>query len=197
MSISTATELKTALENWSKRPDLSTRLDEFIALFEAKANRVLRVNAMETAMSSTALTDGAITNPTGFMAWKELRYDGSLSWTLEPRPLEWIRAQPDLATFPIYFAVANTQTICWPQSGNVEGTYYKAIPSLTANSANWLLTSHPDLYLSGCLEQLFEYTNNQARLGMYAAKTSFLLEQLQGSDNANRLNGGPLTARPR
>lgn len=197
MSITTATELKTALTNWGKRTDLSTRYDEFIALVESRFNRALRVKSMEASMASTALSSGAISNPSNFLAWKELRYDGDPTYTLQPKSLEWVRNHDDLADRPLYFAVTDTQTVCWPQSGNVLGTYYRSIPSLTSNSANWILTSHPDLYLFACLEELAIYTRDMELMQIAGQRAAALMDQLQNSDNANAISGGPLTARAR
>lgn len=197
MAITTAAELKTALSNWLHRDNLGARLDEFIALAEARFNRQLRVRGMEASLASTALIDGAISLPTAFLAFKELRYDGDPSYTLEPRPLEWLRDQAASADRPGYFAVTNTQVICWPTSGSIKGTYYRSLPSLVSNTDNWLLTSHPDLYLFACLEEAAIYTRDE-KLGMMAmTRAQALLDQLQGSDNANALNGGPLTVRAR
>ena len=47
MAISTYSELKTAVANWINRDDLTDRIPEFIALAEARFNRMLRVSAME------------------------------------------------------------------------------------------------------------------------------------------------------
>ena len=197
MAISTSTELKTALSNWAKRDDLSDRMDEFIVLAEAGLNRALRVRAMEASLASTALSSGAVTLPSDFLAFKELRYDGSPTHTLEPRPLEWIRSQTDLADSPIYFAVTGSEVVCWPQSGSIKGTYYKAIPSLASNSSNWLLTSHPDLYLFAGLTEIAVYSMDEERAVMWRQRARALLDEIQSSDNANQLNGGPLAARAR
>jgi hypothetical protein len=197
LSITTAAELKTALAGWSHRSDLTARLDDFITLFESRINRSLRIRGMEASMTSTALTDGAIDNPDNFLAWKELRYDGLPTHTLSPKPIEWIRNQNDLADRPAYFAVSDTQTVCWPQSGSVKGTYYRSLPSLTSEASNWLLTSHPDLYLFGCLEELSLYVRDMEAVQVWGQKAAFLMDQLQSSDNANAINGGPLTARAR
>lgn len=197
MAITTAAELKTALSNWLHRDDLGARLDEFIALAEARFNRQLRVRGMEASLASTALIDGAISLPTAFLAFKELRYDGDPTYTLEPRPLEWLRDQAACADRPGYFAVTNTQVICWPTSGSIKGTYYRSLPSLVSNTGNWLLTSHPDLYLFATLEEAAIYIRDE-KLGMMAmTRAQVLLDQLQGADNANALNGGPLTVRAR
>jgi hypothetical protein len=197
MSITTADELKTALANWAKRTDLTARMDEFIVLAEARINRDLRVSGMEETFASTALASGAVANPTGFLAWKELRYDGSPSYTLEPKPLEWIRNQADEASPPLYFAISKTSTICAPQSGNVKGTYYEALDSLTANPANWLLTASPDLYLFACLEQIAIYGWDDAAEQRWGSRASGLIQAINSADAGNRINGGPLTARAR
>lgn len=197
MAITTATELRTALEGWLYRTDVTARLDEFIALFEARFNRDVRVRGMEASMASTALVSGAVANPTAFLAWKELRCDTDHDYTLEPRPLEWIRNQADYAASPLYFAVMDAQTVCYPTSGSVLGTYYRFLPSLTSNSTNWLLTAHPDLYLMGSLEEAAIYTRDETLMAMASRRAASILESLKASDTANALNGGPLTARAR
>jgi hypothetical protein len=197
MAISTSTELRTALVNWLNRPDLAARCSDIIALVEARLNRTLRVRAMEATLASTALTDGAVTLPDGFLAFKELRYDSAEGYTLEPRPLEWIRSQPTQATAPLYFAVSGSEVLCWPTSGSVTGTYYTAIPSLNDNESNWLLTSHPDLYLFACLAEAGMYVRDAALMQSAGARAQALLEEVQGADNANAIGGGPLTVRAR
>lgn len=197
MAITTSDELKTAIANWLHRDNLTARLDEFIALAEARFNRTLRVRGMEASLISTALVDGAVSLPTAFLAFKELRFDGDPSYTLEPKPLEWLRNQPTSADRPGYFAVTDTQVICWPTSGSIQGTYYRSLPSLVSNSTNWLLTKHPDLYLFTTLEEAAFYLRDDKLGQMSAMKAQALLDQVQGSDNANALNGGPLTVRAR
>lgn len=195
MAITTATELKTALGSWLNRTDLAARLDDFIALAEARLNRQLRVRGMEASMASTALVLGATALPVSFLAFKELRADVTPVYTLEPRPLEWIRSKSAAASYPIYYAITNTQVICWPTAGSVMGTYYQSLPSLVGNASNWLLTSHPDLYLMACLEEASIYTRNE-KLGMMAgARAQGIIDALQSSDNANALGGGQLVAR--
>ena len=47
MAISNYSELQTAVANWLDRDDLTARIPEFIALAEARFNRVLRLRSME------------------------------------------------------------------------------------------------------------------------------------------------------
>ena len=57
MSISTYSELKTAVENWLDRADLTERVPEFISLGEARIARRLRVRGIEQR-STTPLVSG-------------------------------------------------------------------------------------------------------------------------------------------
>lgn len=197
MAITTSAELKTALGNWLNRTDLAARLDEFIVLAESRLNRQLRVRGMEASMLSTALVASATALPAGFLAFKELRIDAAHSYTLEPRPVEWLRNQSTASGSPIYYAITNTQVLCYPGAGSVLGTYYQALPSLSANSANWLLSAHPDLYLMACLEEASVYTRNEKLGAMAGTRTQAIMDALQSSDNANSSSGGPLVVRAR
>lgn len=198
MSITTATELKTAIANWSNRDDLTARLDEFIALFEAGINRTLRVKGMEATMTSTTLTSGAANLPTAFLAFKELRFDGASDYTLQPKSLEWIRAQDDTdGRDARYYAITSTQVVCWPTTGPVKGTYYRSLPSLTGTSSNWLLTAHPDIYLFGALTELAVYIQDEQRAGMWRDRTRAMLDELQRSDMRDDFESGILAVRAR
>jgi len=72
MSITTYTELKTAVENWLDHTLFTARVPEFIALFEATANRRLRVQQQETqgpALIPSAV-NGSVPLPADYLAWR-------------------------------------------------------------------------------------------------------------------------------
>ena len=131
---------------WTHRADLATVYSSFVASAEAEFNDKLRVRQMEVAYPETALVDGATTLPNGFESWKVL-YETSRNTTLKPKTNEFVRAQEALARVPVYFALEGVNTIYWPSAGSVKGTYYQSIPSLEANSTNWLETARPDVAL--------------------------------------------------
>lgn len=203
MSLSTYTELQAAVIAWSHRDGdsaFAALVPDFVRLAEARFNRVLRTRAMEATLASTALSSGAATLPDGFLAFKELRYDSDSGYTLEPRPLEWVKDRNqsgDASDTPRYFAVSGTEVVCSGQSGSIKGTYYTEIPPLAGNDTNWLLTSHPDLYLFATLVESVLYTQDDSRIPIWAEKTAALLQAVQSSDLANSINGGPLTVRVR
>jgi hypothetical protein len=200
MAITTYAELLTAVANWAHRDDttFTDRVPEFVKLAEARFNRELRTTDMLETMTTTALSSGAASLPTGFLAWAELRLDGDVDYTLQPKSLEWIRAQDNNSSRSAqYFAVTGSQVVCWPPSGSIKGTYYKEIPNLADNSTNWLLTAHPDLYLFATLTEAAIFTQDAANLPLWAERAKATLDRIQRTDDENQFNGGILAVRAR
>lgn len=196
MALSNYTELQASIGTWMNRSDLSAIIPDFVRLFEARANRELRVTDMEEALSSTPLVSGGASLPTGFLAFKELRFDGTPNYTLQPKSLEWIRGQIANSTSTAqYFAVTKSTVQCWPETGPIKGTYYKEIPALASNSTNWLLTSYPDLYLFGSLVEAAIYLQDDASLAKFAPRVVALLDDVQKADDRNQFDGGILAVR--
>lgn len=201
MAITTANELRTAVANWVNNTTLTTdRQNECIALAEAWFNRELRTKGMEATMTSTALTSGAASLPTGFRAWKELRFDGDTDYTLQPKSLEWIRSRDDTDTGNAqYFAVTSTQVVCWPTTGPIKGTYYKELTSLTGltTTANWLLTAHPDLYLAAVLTEAWLFLMDEEKAALWRQRAKATLDDLVRTDDSDSFDGGILAVRAR
>jgi len=201
MAITTYTELRTAIADWAHRTGDTAFTDftpDFIRLAEARFNRTLRTTDMEETLASTSLSSGAASLPSGFLAFKELRFNGTVDYTLYPKSLEWIRSQDDTSTGDAqYFAVTGSQVVCWPPTGPIKGTYYKEIPALASNSTNWLLTNHPDLYLFAALVESVLFTQDDSRIPIWAEKAAALLDSVQRSDDKNQFDGGILAVRAR
>lgn len=196
MSFATADDFRTALGGWINNTEATTaRINDWISLFEAEFNRKMRVKGMEATMASTALTSGAATLPTGFLAWKELRFDGTIDYTLEPKSLEWIRARDDTDTEDaLYFAITSTQVVCWPTTGPIKGTYYKSLTSLAGltTTANWLLTASPDAYLAGVLTEAFVFLEDDTKAAMWRDRARAILTDIQANDKQDDFQGGVL-----
>lgn len=197
MSITTYSELQTAVATWLHRNDLTAVIPDFITLAEAKFNRLLRVRDMEDAISGT-ITSGAVALPADFAELKSLYADTSPPVSLQPKSLEWIRNQAELATTPLHYAFDQGSLVFWPSSGDVAGTYYARIPALSAsNTTNWLLTKWPDLYLFGALEQSAPYLKADQRLPVWQSKVVELLTSINADSKAAEISGGRLVVRAR
>lgn len=201
MTISTNAELITAVTNWCHRTgdtEFIAAIPDFIRLAEVRFNRTLRTTDMEATLASSALTAGALALPDGFLAFKELRFDSTSDYTLQPKSLEFIRAQDDTSSSnPRYFAVTGGSVVVWPPTGPIKGTYYEEIPDLATNSTNWLLDSSPDLYLFATLTESALWTQDDSRLPLWAEKAAVLLDAVQKADDRNQFDGGVLATRAR
>jgi hypothetical protein len=78
MPLQTYTDLTTALGNWLQRSDLAGLLPSFVQLFEACANRRLRVRQQEASVQLTP-SSGVVALPSDYLAWRRL------TWTGNPR----------------------------------------------------------------------------------------------------------------
>src|SRR5215470_16731223 len=77
MSITTYAELQSAIGNWLDHSLFSARIPEFIALFEACANRRLRVRQQEATTNLTPDANGNATLPADYLALRRVTWTGS------------------------------------------------------------------------------------------------------------------------
>jgi hypothetical protein len=53
-------------------------------------------------------------------------------------------------------------------SSSIEISYYSKIPALDdTNTTNWVIDTHPDVYLYGCLAEAFSYVQNDEQAMKY------------------------------
>jgi hypothetical protein len=195
MSITTYSELKTALTNWTHRPDSDDRLSEFITLAEARINRGLRVRQMEEEFPSTAISSYLVTRPTDAVAFKALWSDTNRTPAVEQKSLEFVMSHSSDGAIPQYYAWKTDSLRFNTSSGTVAGVYYQAIPALSASApTNWLLTLAPDLYLKAAMTEAYQYALDPLSIE-YEARTLALIEELNTRDSKDRFSGNSLVVR--
>ena len=200
MAISTFAELKTATANWLDRSDLTDRIPEFIALAEARFNRILRIRDMETV--STAISTVAGTReydlPTGFVQMKEFHL------TTDPlTPLAYIT--PEMMTRiwagsgqgkPEVFTIIADNVRLGPNPDAVYTTsmlYYKTFTALSDSATtNDMLTNNPDVYLYGTLLEAEPFIMNDERVQLWAIAFKQAIDDIQNQDNKDRHSGSQL-----
>jgi hypothetical protein len=199
MAITTLAEQQAALGNWLTRSDLSSRLPEFNVLFEAWANRRLRVRQMETSTSLTP-SSGVATLPTDML---ELR---CVTWTGTPRAvLEYVTPQAFDATdpdrpsdTPKRYTVQGSSLKVMPISNTVlEVDYYQKIPALSTGNqaAHWLFNSHTDLYLAGPLHEAYTVIKDVEKAMLWMQKRDMIVAEILELDKAAQWGRGPLAIR--
>ena len=199
MAISTYTELKTAVANWLDRDDLTDRIPEFIALAEARMNRVLRLRMMEAKY--TASTVGAQRNyalPTGYLQMRNFQLNTSPITTLSyvsPEIFDRLWGGSTGGTPQFYTILANEiQLGPIPASvQTMEMLFYKKITALSGtNLTEQMLTDNPDIYLYGALLEAEPFIMNDERVSLWALGFEKAVASLQEQDDKDRHSGSAL-----
>lgn len=179
MSITTYATLQTAIGNWLDRDDLTDRIPEFIALFEARANRheAIQYERLDTIIldARTVALPSDCKEPLGLF-FDDATRRGAIE-IRSPEDINPSRLGPVTAGVPTHAAVyANGSALLLhptpDQSYTAWLTYItKLTPLSTTATTNWLLNDHPDLYLFGSLCEAEPYLKNEERLPLWKTKT--------------------------
>ena len=204
MAISTFTELKTAVADWLNRTDLTATIQNFIVLAEAEFNRRLRSAAMIARADATI--DAQYTAlPSDFVEMRSLYIKTNPLKKLKFISIEEL-AQKKAAGYttsgtPRYFAIVGDTFECLPAPGEdftAELVYYQKLAALSdANTSNWVLSSHPDVYLYGALMQAAPYLQDDQRISVWGALAEKSVNQLMLADERAEYSGGDLMVRAR
>lgn len=194
MSITTLTELQTAVADRLARSDFTTaQQNECIALCESRMRRALSTLDMETVKVDYTIYGEFCDCPPNFNSVRSFMLNSS-----PRRPLTFMSDDAQLTTFttsgcPRYFNVIGNQFRFAPVPDSVYTAtliYYLQIPSLaTATPKNWMLTEHPDAYLYGSLyEAAIRVRDVDAAMG-YKALFDDAIGSIQKDANDRRWGG--------
>ena len=207
MAITTYAELQTAAANWLDRTDLSSRIVEFIELAEANFNRLIRQPDMVAKDDSFALASRYKTLPTNTLEIIRIVVDLTPVIVLEYMTPEEISERRIVMTAtgkPYYFTVIGGSTnqleiLPSPDSTYTASiVYYTRIAALTDSATpNWLLDSHPDIYLFGTLVEAEPYLKNDERMPMWTSRLDKALMALRLQGERELHTGSSLRMRSR
>ena len=199
MAISNYTELKTAVANWLDRDDLTARIPEFIALAEARFNRVLRLRSMEAKYTAnTVAAQRNLALPTSYIQMRNFQVNTSPLTTLSyvtPEIYDRLWGGSTSGTPKFYTILANEVSF-GPIPGSVmevEMLFYKKFDNLSGvTTTNSLLTDSPDLYLYGAMMEAEPFIMNDERVPLWAAALDRAVSDMQEQDNKDRHSGSAL-----
>jgi hypothetical protein len=183
MAITTYAELKTAVENWLAHTLFTARVPEFIAIFEATANRRLRTRWQEGTASLTPGSDGTVALPSDYLALRRATWTGSKRVELEyVHPTYFQSAYPTRPQgTPTIFTIEGSTLKVMPLDATaVELDYYAKVPALSDSATtNWLLTAHPDLYLFGAMVEAELFGVNDERAPLWKARRDEIFSEIE------------------
>ena len=199
MALATYTDLVSAVGTWMRRSGNATftaLVPDFITLFEADLNRMLRTRDQETAATIT-MTSGVGTLPADWLEFEVVRWDGADPTVLTPKPMAALVAMyPDTETgYPMHYFTRGSLIEVRPLSDeDLVTVYYAKVPALTAGSpTNWLMTKAPDAYLYGCIAEANAYIEELDKAVLWKQRGMKVLDDLDLLDRA-RYGGGTIEA---
>ena len=193
MSITTYSELKTAVANWLNRDDLTTVIPDFISLAEARIARDLRHWKQEKRVT-TDVDERYENLPNDFIEIRQIQHTagGAIS-SISSVEMEKLRGASDVAGKPKYTRLTADQIEFYPTpdtSYNISMLYYGRIPALSdAEPDNWLLRDAPDVFLYGALLQSAPYLVDDARVQVWAGLYQSGIEALNVENEKARVSG--------
>ncbi len=176
MALTSYSALKASLADWLNRDDLTSVIPDFISMAEAQIERRLPTQKMVKRANATIDTPFSAL-PADFLSAKSL----VLTSTAPVQPLEFL-SEDELDSKksiyrttgkPRYFALVGNQieVLPPPDTGyTAELTYVATLAKLSdANTSNWILDRHPDVYLYGSLLQAAPYLRDDERVATWSA----------------------------
>jgi len=167
VAVDTYSDLKTEIANHLDRTDLTSSIDTFIDLAEARHKRDIRIREMITRYAITV--DGRYEDlPTGFLEGITFRLLTDPVTRLEFLTLDQMASyrsetsgKPTKYTIGAQFEFDKAPDASY--SGEV--MYYKAVTAISdSNTTNAILTRAPDAYLYGALLATAPYLMNDERI---------------------------------
>jgi hypothetical protein len=189
MTIATYSDLQAAVGNWLARSDLAANIPDFIMIFEAVANRRLRVRQQESAATLTP-SSGVATLPADYLTWRRVTWTGSTNRELEYVHPSYLHALYPTAPAgpPRLFTIEGATLTIAPSDGTALTFYYfqKISALASGNPTNWLLAAYPDLYLFGALAEAHGFVKDTESLTLWASRRNELFDEIERLDVKTR-----------
>ena len=188
MSITTYSELKTAVAAWLNRTDLTSVIPDFVTMAESDIRIDVRCKSMEE-IATGSLTGETLAHPTGYIEAKMLYVDSATYVYVTPDRYYTLGED---ATDKVFTSIGDSFYIKGATTQDYTLIYYKAFDAFSgASDTNWLLTNYPDVYLSGACRHgahyLKDYDEESRWAARYAGNVARLTTQQMKSSQAGQL----------
>jgi hypothetical protein len=174
MTISTYSELQTAVQIWLDRSDLSVNAADFITLAESRLNRILPLRFARTTAGLTGTPGLAnLVLPSDFVEPYAL-FLTTFGVKTELKPFVFgtieqgtVNGVP--SAWSVVRAVIALDCPC-DQAHTFEFVYRQSLTLSDSAPTNWLLTNHPDVYLLASLVEAAFFAENLDYMALCKAR---------------------------
>ena len=204
MALAAYSDLKTSIANWLNRSDLTTEIaEDFIVLAEADFNSKLRVRKMNTSTSIT-IDSETESMPSDFLQVRDFFItSGETKYALKyitPAQMDQIRGSSTSGMPSAYTILGDNFRFAPIPSSAYTGTlnYYAKFAALSdSNTSNYILASHPAIYLYGSLYHAANFLGgiDPQRLQQWQSMYTTAMERLERNDREDQYGNAPLQQR--
>lgn len=201
--ITSAATLNAAVAEWLARADLSTAnvgIDLMIQQAEARLKRDPRVKTLGSVTLTADADDEAA--PAGFYSLVSLEHNGPTYYgaieIVSPSIMADLKGRYGTSGVPRYTCVIdNGGTVVFRFAPVPSGSYalrclmWQTLTALSAGS-NWLISSHPDIYLYATLCESAMYLQEDERLAQWEAALEQRIEALALMNWEHAYSGSPI-----
>lgn len=196
VTCTTYTGLKAEVADLYPRADIVAGVDNYIARAEAEFNRVLRLPQMITTNLALAASSRFTNLPAGFLEMQRVQLNvGGRRTRLDFIGEEYAPKVTDGSTgTPRWWDVIGMQLELLPAPGasiSLDISYWAAITSIIGGDPNFLLTSHPDLYLYRTLLEAAIARSDDKRIARYTPFYTNALTAVQRAGKRLRYGRAP------
>ena len=204
MALATYSDLKTSIANWLNRSDLTTEIaNDFIVLTEADFNSKLRIRKMNTSTSIT-IDSETESMPTDFLQVRDFFItEGGTKYALKyitPAQMDQIRGSSTTGMPSAYTILGDNFRFAPKPSSAYTATlnYFAKFSALSdTNTSNYILASHPAIYLYGSLYHAANFLGgiDPQRLQQWQGMYTTAMERLERNDREDQYGNAPLQQR--
>jgi len=199
MALATYSDLKTAVANHLARDDLTSAIDDFIDLAEARLSRELSPRSThKRATAATSAGDEYVTLPTDLRSIRLVRLNTDPRVVLEfMTPGDLYSAYPNSGQAkPRAYTVMGSEIAVRPipdTTYTIELVYAEGLAALSgSNTTNTVLTRYPDAYLYATLAAAYRYLMDEQRASYFDGLTTVAMDEINRSEEAARHPSGGL-----
>ncbi len=191
--------IRDSLKQWSNRKNIPDDvLNDFIEIALSKANRALRVSALEAYITIDVEEGGFVPLPEDYLEAKELTVDiNNSTVVLERKPVFIVDEEANSTSgYPWCFSIVGNYIRIAPynlDSGTVFLYYWKALPSMVDDmDSNWFTQYSGEVLLYGALAELSSYARDSEGAVMWSQKFNEAVNVLQAVEDRAMLSGSTL-----
>lgn len=193
MAIATYADLKTAIQNWAKRSDITTLVDDFIDLAEADIWQRLRIRDMETRSTATTTSTRFYNLPTGFQEMRRFKIDRADSDIVLEYETPFNLKVIESSGLPRNYTITSQIELDRVPDATytLEYQYYASLTALSNSStSNAVLTRYPMVYLYASLFHYAQWAQDDLLIDRYALLAEGAIAQANANDKKGRYGPG-------